>query len=192
MSKLSVYLKDLKALAQGLFKKEDSIKSSEKKFGDVEFSQVSTKTFKGGFSALEVLFVIIILGIIASIALPKITLTRNSAQAVAYQTDLQTIISGTQEYALINGFNVNNATPLWLMGYLHLSPTRWVVSGDSLKIGREGKEDLVNNCITISFDGINALHIRLHNASGTLSPMCEAILKHYPSSEINVPLSRAL
>ncbi|PAF51864.1 hypothetical protein BKH43_01115 [Helicobacter sp. 13S00401-1] len=174
-------------------KKADSITTP---LSDIDSEQTSTKafhkSFKGGFSALEVLFVIVILGIIASIALPKITLTRNSAQAVAYQTDLQTIISGTQEYALLNNFDTNTANAAWLMNYLHLSPTRWVVSGDSLKIGRDGKEDLVNDCITISFNGLAALQIRLSNPSGSLSPMCESILKHYPSSEINVPLSRTL
>lgn len=141
--------------------------------------------YSTGFSMMELLFVLVIIGILASLALPRISFSRNNALSVAIQSDIQTIISSTQEYAITNEFMPQNANPQWLVNYLHLSPQRWVVSGDSLKIAKNGVPDSQNDCLSIRFNQTSALEI-LFNRSQS-SNLCQNLLKNY-ASDIIIPL----
>lgn len=141
--------------------------------------------YSTGFSMMELLFVLVIIGILASLALPRISFSRNNALSVAIQSDIQTIISSTQEYAITNEFMPQNANPQWLVSYLHLSPQRWVVSGDSLKIAKNGVPDSQNDCLSIRFNQTSALEI-LFNGSQS-SNLCQNLLKNY-ASDIIIPL----
>lgn len=141
--------------------------------------------YSTGFSMMELLFVLVIIGILASLALPRISFSRNNALSVAIQSDIQTIISSTQEYAITNEFMPQNANPQWLVSYLHLSPQRWVVSGDSLKIAKNGVPDSQNDCLSIRFNQTNALEILFNRSQN--SNLCQNLLKNY-ASDIIIPL----
>lgn len=138
-----------------------------------------------GFSMMELLFVLVILGILASIALPRISFSRSNALSVAIQSDIQTIISSTQEYAIINEFMPQNANPQWLISYLHLSPQRWIASGDSLKLSKNGAIDSQNDCVSIRFDQVYTLQVLFNRTRQ--SPLCQNLLKNYVS-DIMIPL----
>lgn len=138
-----------------------------------------------GFSMMELLFVLVIIGILASLALPRISFSRNNALSVAIQSDIQTIISSTQEYAITNEFMPQNANPQWLVNYLYLSPQRWVVSGDSLKIAKNGVPDSQNDCLSIRFNQTSALEILFNRSQN--SNLCQNLLKNY-ASDIIIPL----
>lgn len=138
-----------------------------------------------GFSMMELLFVLVIIGILASLAIPRISFSRNNALSVAIQSDIQTIISGTQEYAITNEFMPQNANPQWLVSHLRLSPQRWIISGDSLKIGKNGVLDSQNDCLTIRFDQANTLQILFNHNNN--SNLCQNLLKNY-ASDVIVPL----
>lgn len=144
-----------------------------------------TIRYSTGFSMMELLFVLVIIGILASLALPRISFSRNNALSVAIQSDIQTIISSTQEYAITNEFMPQNANPQWLVNYLHLSPQRWVVSGDSLKIAKNGVPDSQNDCLSIRFNQTNALEILFNRSQN--SNLCQNLLKNY-ASDIIIPL----
>lgn len=141
--------------------------------------------YSTGFSMMELLFVLVIIGILASLALPRISFSRNNALSVAIQSDIQTIISSTQEYAITNEFMPQNANPQWLVNYLHLSPQRWVVSGDSLKIAKNGVPDSQNDCLSIRFNQTSALEILFNRSQN--SNLCQNLLKNY-ASDIIIPL----
>lgn len=141
--------------------------------------------YSTGFSMMELLFVLVIIGILASLALPRISFSRNNALSVAIQSDIQTIISSTQEYAITNEFMPQNANPQWLVNYLHLSPQRWVVSGDSLKIAKNGVPDSQNDCLSIRFNQTTALEILFNRSQN--SNLCQNLLKNY-ASDIIIPL----
>lgn len=145
-----------------------------------------TLRYSYGFSMMELLFVLVIIGILASLALPKISFSRNNALSVAIQSDIQTIISSTQEYAITNEFLPQNANPQWLISYLHLSPQRWVVVGDSIKIAKNGVQDSTNDCLSIRFDRTDYLQIVFNYSQN--SPLCKNLLKHY-ANNINIPLN---
>lgn len=151
----------------------------------MDFCFVARK-YQRAFSMLELLFVLVIIGILASIALPRISFSRNSALSIAIQSDIQTIISSTQEYALTNEILPQNANPQWLITYLNLSPQRWIASGDSLKIAKNGVLDSQNDCLSIRFDNTDSLQIIFHYSVN--SNLCQNIFKHY-THDVVVPLN---
>lgn len=57
---------------------------------------------KKAFSLLELIFAIVVIGIIASFAIPKYIDTRDSALASTIKRDLITVITSVQSYYLIN------------------------------------------------------------------------------------------
>ena len=58
---------------------------------------------KNGFSLLELIFAIVIIGVIAGVAIPKFMETKDDATAAAIKQDVNTIISSVRSYVLVNG-----------------------------------------------------------------------------------------
>ena len=57
---------------------------------------------KSAFSLLELIFAIVILGIVASFAIPKYIDTKDSALVSTIKRDLNTAVSSLQSYYLLN------------------------------------------------------------------------------------------
>ena len=57
---------------------------------------------KSAFSLLELIFAIVILGIVASFAIPKYIETKDSALVSTIKRDVNTAVSSTQSYYLLN------------------------------------------------------------------------------------------
>ena len=55
------------------------------------------------FTMIELVFVIVILGILASVAIPKLTATRDDAEAAASVVEVNNIITGIGTYYTANG-----------------------------------------------------------------------------------------
>lgn len=159
------------------------IKSNDLVSKNIELRNIR---YSHSFSMLELLFVLVILGILASLALPRISFSRTNALSVAIQSDIQTIISSVQEYAITNNFLPQNANPQWLISYLNLSPQRWIASGNALKIATNGVLDSSNDCLSIYFDNVNFLHINFNRSVNT--NLCLAVFKNY-NGNISVPLN---
>ena len=58
---------------------------------------------KKGFTMIELIFVIVILGILASVAIPRLAGTRTDAEISATVANLRTILSDAASYYAVNG-----------------------------------------------------------------------------------------
>ena len=58
---------------------------------------------KKAFTLLELIFVIVVLGILASVAIPKLMTTTNSAKVSSLKQDIRTVTNSVQSYYITNG-----------------------------------------------------------------------------------------
>ncbi len=129
------------------------------------------------FSMIELIFVVVILGIIASIAIPKISLTRSDAQFVAIKADLQNIISALQQKFITQDISTATLNGQLIMDTAGLSQSRWVVSGNGVRLGKNGVVDSGNNCVLVEFQQTSLVVSVDASVSSTL---CQKLAKEYP------------
>ncbi|WP_172230436.1 type II secretion system protein [Campylobacter canadensis] len=96
---------------------------------------------KKGFTMIELIFVIVILGILAAVAIPKINATRDDAEKVKSAQNIVTLIGDLGSYYTAQGeFNAD----ITKMTNVAFSST----AKDTAKL-KIGKDD---NCLTIKVD----------------------------------------
>jgi len=96
---------------------------------------------KKAFSLLEIIFVIVILGIIVSFAAPKLMDTKDSALVSTLKRDVNTAINSIQSYYLLNQKidDINDT--------MNLSSTNWNI--EKLKISDK------NSCIILEVKNVS-------------------------------------
>ncbi len=58
---------------------------------------------KKAFSLIELIFMIVVIGIIASVAVPKLMDTRSDAVVSSIKQDISTVTTSVQSYYMVNG-----------------------------------------------------------------------------------------
>ena len=96
------------------------------------------------FSMLELVFVIVILGILASIAIPKFSSTRGEAEAVSIRSDLTQALSAIQREVFAKNLSANAINGDSMMQIAGLSKTRWIAVGSKIKLAKDGAVDRRN------------------------------------------------
>lgn len=103
---------------------------------------------KKAFSLLELIFVIVVIGIIASFAVPKFLDTKDSAQISTLKRDISSIISSIQTYHIQRG-DIEKISDA-----ITLNKKNWLI--EDLKISD------INKCLSIEVteeDGLKTLKL---------------------------------
>ena len=119
---------------------------------------------KKGFTMIELIFVIVILGILASVAIPRLAATREDAEISAAVANLRTLVSDVTAYYTAKG-EIPNATKWSEITNVPLGNAEQVVTNTNkakLKVG--GKD-----CIELQLqnrNGTTPAHILITKANG--------------------------
>lgn len=134
------------------------------------------------FSMLELVFVIVILGILASIAIPKFSSTRSEAEAVSIQSDLTQALSAIQREVFVKNLSASAITAESMMQIAGLSKSRWVAVGNKIKLVKDGSVDSENDCVSLEF--ANQKDLVLEITPLPSSTLCNKLNKTYESKTI--------
>lgn len=132
---------------------------------------------KKGFTMIELIFVIVILGILASVAIPRLASTRQDAEISSAIANLRTLQSDVSGYYVTNGsfaesFKTMSNVPIAAEMPLD---TDYIVA--YLKVGGD------NTCITVGLRGedktddfFNPAAMLLTPNNASTDPICQAVL----------------
>ncbi|HIP12179.1 MAG TPA: prepilin-type cleavage/methylation domain-containing protein [Arcobacter sp.] len=115
---------------------------------------------KKSFSIIELIFAIMIIGIIASVAIPKLFNLNTTATISAIKQDTSSIISSVQSYYILNK-KIDK-----ISDSINLNSSIWDISDTSVKFMENEK-----NCIDISILG-NTLVVKINS---TVGKICEEL-----------------
>ncbi|MCI6178559.1 MAG: type II secretion system GspH family protein [Campylobacter sp.] len=133
---------------------------------------------KKGFTMIELIFVIVILGILASVAIPRLAATREDAEISAAVANLRTLVSDASAYYTakgdFTGVNWNQITNVPLDGATNNATGN---TAANLKVG--GK-----NCIGVQLvnkDGTTPAHIKFtKDNTNQNNGVCKQVLDSAP------------
>ena len=140
---------------------------------------------KKGFTMIELIFVIVILGILASVAVPRLASTREDAEISATVANLRTLVSDASSYYVANGtFKPKGTDAKWrdITNVPLRTDGKTLVQGDTNTNTAVYLSASGENCIKIELkgrDGTKPAHIAV-TKEGTGKYICEEIHKAEP------------
>ncbi len=144
---------------------------------------------RAGFTMIELIFVIVILGILAAVAIPKLTATRDDAKISKMVTNISTVVADAGNYYTSQGednwkdYNttVNDVTnvPLYTdtKGATSADSTKW--AGKTFYLVASPGADTASDCvkITTTTDG----NMTVAKGGDTTSTVCKNVQKQAKS-----------
>lgn len=121
---------------------------------------------KKGFTLIELIFVIVVIGILASFALPKFNETREAATAKTIKQDISTITTS------IKSRHALKSDILDISDAVELNTDTWTLDSTKLKV-----EYKISNatCVSIEVDKTTADHQLKTTITPTSSTLCQNI-----------------
>jgi prepilin-type N-terminal cleavage/methylation domain-containing protein len=141
---------------------------------------------KKAFTMIELIFVIIVIGILSAIALPKLSATRDDAKLSQIAKNISTAAQEITAFAISKRIvlpvyqNMSNAVALMISSHDAVQQT-----GDLLKI----RMNTVADCITLQVDdssNIKILTLGYGNSGGDM--MCKELQKMVDKHKFHIPL----
>jgi prepilin-type N-terminal cleavage/methylation domain-containing protein len=122
---------------------------------------------KKAFTMIELIFVIVILGVLATVAIPKLSATRDDAKAARLVQNIMTGASEIASYAVAHA-RIDSNFSVMSNALKNMSDSGDAVLSNNKAVIRSGR---VSDCIEVSVDSnatteINTLNITFGNAVG--------------------------
>ncbi|MBU1659304.1 type II secretion system protein [bacterium] len=143
------------------------------------------------FTMIEIIFVIVILGILAAIAVPKFAATRSDAEISRGIMSIGVIVADVTNYVVSNG---TTSSDLSIMSH----------TANSLVNTSEATLDVGNKKVTIKIDNVDCVDISVITtasnenldvrlvAAGSSNVLCQKVQDNIDVTTYNIPLRGSL
>ena len=131
---------------------------------------------KKGFTMIELIFVIVILGILASVAIPRLAATREDAEISATVANLRTLVSDINAYYTVKG-TFDNVKWKDITNVPVDDPEKKVTANTVLKVGGQ-------RCIDFLIAGKNS-----GATTGNTTAQTHIVIAKYSGNQSNQPLT---
>jgi general secretion pathway protein G len=134
---------------------------------------------RSGFTMIELVFVIVILGILASVAIPKLAATRDDANIAKASTEISAIVSDLGSYYTAHGEFEDNVSKMTNVKLYKASAT---AGADTVALKTPGTEvyysdkTRAKDCLAISIDNSDG-NLTISPAADAGTPFCKGLNK---------------
>jgi len=136
---------------------------------------------KKGFTLIELIFVIVILGILGAVAIPKMMATRDDAKANALLQEITRVPKDVQLYVMSTGKTDNNFTKMsdTIRQMISKNPNSWEIrTGNAAAVFMtKGDDDVYRRCIWFQLSNDRKILSVNYNNGGNI---CSMIQKRFP------------
>jgi len=125
---------------------------------------------RAGFTMIELIFVIVILGILAAVAIPKLAATRTDAEVSKASSDLATVVSDMGSYYTSQGTFANLSVMTNVTGFDSTAQGGTNGNTANFLVGKE-------NCVLFTFNNVADGNVTLSKVTTAATAACLGLQK---------------